>query len=234
MISKYLSLVKLSLIDLRLARLSWRLKRDKKTYLGYEQLLSLVKNFRTAKSRSQYPVQVAEFGVGRGGSAAILGWLIEHGGGSLVLYDIFGRIPAPTWPDGERAHERYRVILTEESEDYYGNVSDLIGTVKKELASVCNLERVSFVQGRYEEIMPTLTKRHSFDLVHIDCDWYESVSAVLSYLRENLRPGAILQIDDYSNWQGCKRAVDEAEWLQPYERWFVGGPLVIDTGTRRE
>ena len=69
MISKYLSLVKLSLIDLRLARLSWRLKRDKKTYLGYEQLLSLVKNFRTAKSRSQYPVQVAEFGVGRGGSA---------------------------------------------------------------------------------------------------------------------------------------------------------------------
>lgn len=234
MFIRYLSLAKLTLIDQRLARLSWEVKRRKRTYLGYEQLLSLVRSFRTMQTRQQHPVHVAEFGVGRGGSATILAWLVEHLEGTLTLYDLFGRIPAPTDPDGKRAFERYRVILHEEEADYYGNLPDLLGTIKTQLASVCSLERIEFVPGRYEEILPTLDDARSFDLVHIDCDWYESVRAVLAYLRGRLGRGAILQIDDYSNWQGCRAAVDEAEWLAPYKRWFVGGPLVIDTSSKSD
>jgi asparagine synthase (glutamine-hydrolysing) len=229
-IRKYTSLVKLGVIDPQLALLAWNLKRSQKTYLGYQHLLSLAEGFLTVRSRLQDDVHVAEFGVGRGGSATILGWLAERFGGTLSLYDVFSRIPAPTKTDGQRAQDRYRTILHEETEDYYGNIPDLLDTVKAELSSVCSLEKVTFIAGRYEETLDQPTEGRRFDLVHIDCDWYESVKAVLSYLKDSIRPGAIIQVDDYSNWQGCRIAVDETEWLAPFERWFVGGPLVIDTG----
>lgn len=232
LISKYAFLVKLGMIAPRLALLAWNLKRNKKTYLGYQQLSSLADSFLIVRSRTQRAVHVAEFGVGRGGSAAVLAWLVERFGGTLALYDVFGRIPPPTDVDGKRAQERYRFILHQETEDYYGNVSDLLDTLKEELQSVCNLDKIEFISGRYEETLPKLTEKRSFDLVHIDCDWYESVNAVLEYLRGHLRRGAILQVDDYSNWSGCKAAVDEAEWLKPYNKWIVGGPLVIDTASR--
>jgi hypothetical protein len=45
---------------------------------------------------------------------------------------------------------------------------------------------------------------------------------------------AIIQVDDYSNWQGCTKAVDEAKWLKSFKKWIVGGPLVIDTESTRQ
>jgi len=232
MFTKYSSLVKLSLIHPRLALLAWNLKRARKTYLGYPQLLSLAKSFLLVRARRcQEALQVAEFGVGRGGSATVLGWLINRYEGTLVLYDVFGRIPPPNLEkDGERAQERYRVILNEESQDYYGNVPDLLRVIMDELGSVCNLDKVEIVPGRYEETLAEPTEKRLFDLVHIDCDWYESTRAVLSYLQSNIRPGAIIQVDDYSNWQGARMATDEADWLRHFKTRLVGGALVIDTG----
>lgn len=234
MISKYVYLTKLALINPHLALLSWNLKRTQKTYLGYQHLLSLAESFLLVRSRHQDLVRVAEFGVGRGGSAAILGWLVDCYGGTLALYDIFDRIPSPTDIDGERAKERYRAILNEETEDYYGNIPNLQTVVKEELSSICSIEKIEFISGRYEESLDKLAEKRSFDLVHIDCDWYESVKAVLSYLQDNIRLGAIIQVDDYSNWQGCRKAIDEAEWLKPFDKWLVGGPLVVDTSVVKE
>lgn len=143
------------------------------------------------KYRCPDVVHVAEFGVGRGGSAAVLGWLVEHYGGTLTLYDVFGRIPSPSQADGERASQRYETIINEETEDYYGNILNLQALIEQELSSICDLDKIEFISGRYEEKLDELDEKRSFDLVHIDCDWYENVRVVLSYLRDNISPDAI-------------------------------------------
>ncbi len=223
-------LLRLALRDPSLSLLTWRLKRQRKTFLGYPQIWSLVQNFMRVKARCGSPIQIAEFGVGRGGSAFILGRLVSKYGGKLVLYDLFGRIPPPSDIDGEKAHLRYQVILTGEDEGYYGNIPDIKALILSEISHICDLSDVEIIEGRYEEVLPRLSKRYRFCLVHIDCDWYESYKAVLNYLKSNLCPGAILQLDDFSTWQGVSQALSEATWLAPFKKWLVNGSLVIDTG----
>ena len=182
------------------------------------------------QDRGVEDIQIAEFGVGRGGSAVFLSWLVENYGGRLSLFDVFGQIPAPTSIDGQRAQERYETILNQEKEDYYGNIPDLLFQIQQDIKGVCDLDKVDFIQGKYEDILPEIETRKHFGLIHIDCDWYESVKSVLSYLKDNIHPGAIIQVDDYSNWQGSRMAIEEADWLSGYKTWFADDSLVIDTG----
>jgi len=229
MLNSLRSLIYLFAVDPGLAKLVWSIKRDKKTYLGYLEIASLVRNFLVVRSRCRHNFCVAEFGVGRGGSAMILAKLISIYGGYLVLYDLFGRIPPPTVHDGEKAHRRYQSILSEEDENYYGNIHDLMKLIASELGKICDLTNVKFVVGRFEEVLPYHHTDCSFGLVHIDCDWYESYKAVLTYLEHRLCPGAILQLDDYYSWEGVPKAVAEAAWLASYRKRRVGTALVIDT-----
>lgn len=229
-----IAFVRLGLIDFRLMVLAWNLKRSKRTYLSYATLNSLAGNVSRLQKRANQPLQVAEFGVGRGGSATLLAWLVNKYKGRLTLYDVFGRIPAPTARDGERAIHRYDVILEQEKTDYYGNISNLLEVVSQDLYRVCAPDRIEMIQGRYEEILPGLSDQREFDLVHIDCDWYQSSMAVYHYLRSRLRLGAIIQIDDYSNWEGSKRAYQDANWLDAYHNHIVDGALVIDTSVSKD
>jgi asparagine synthase (glutamine-hydrolysing) len=228
MIKHLFAFLRLGLFHPSLLILAWHLKRDKKTYLTYGKLLNLATSFRTIKERSDHPLEVSEFGVGRGGSAMLLAWLINRYGGRLTLFDMFGRIPAPTEKDGQSAIDRYQNILNSENKDYYGNIPDLLNLIKAEMKTICDLDQVIFVQGKYEETLPALSSNLVFNLVHIDCDWYESSKAVLDYLENHLYPGAILQIDDYSNWQGSHLAVDEAKWIKPDRFKLVDGALVVE------
>lgn len=43
---------------------------------------------------------------------------------------------------------------------------------------------------------------------HIDCDWYEPVRYCLDALRRRLAAGAIVVLDDYRDYGGCRKAVD--------------------------
>jgi hypothetical protein len=228
--SNYVSLLKIGLHNRHLFSLVWGLIKRKKTYLTTPKLWSFVKCVRQVSKRHPgRTLQIAEFGVGRGGSAVVLAWLANRYGGTLTLYDIFGRIPSPGEKDGQRAQERYQFILNNESKEYYGNISNLLDVVKQELSNVCDPDQVEFVQGKYEDTLLLQQKAHAFDFVHIDCDWYESSKTVLGYLKDNLNRGAILQVDDYSNWRGSKLATDEAEWLHGCRKRLVDGALIVDT-----
>ncbi len=227
--TRYLSLARLGLINPSLMFFAWNLKRTKRTYLSYATLYSLARSFLQVKTRHAQPVQVAEFGVGRGGSALLLAWLVERHGGKLTLFDVFGRIPAPTEMDGKRAQQRYVGILTQESQDYYGNIPDLLEVVRRDLWKVCDPGRIVIVQGRYEDTLPRLIEPYLYSQVHIDCDWYESSLVVYNHLRERLLPGAIIQVDDYSDWEGSQRAFQDAGWLSQFQTRLVDGALVIDT-----
>jgi hypothetical protein len=228
-ITRYMSLARLGWIHPSLMVLAWNLKRTRRTYLSYATLYSLARSFLQVKARHAQPVQAAEFGVGRGGSAILLAWLVERYGGRLTLFDVFGRIPAPTKIDGKHAQQRYAGILTQEGQDYYGNIPDLLEVVIRDLGEVCDLGRIAIVQGRYEDTLPKRVETDLYSQVHIDCDWYESSLVVYNYLRQRLLPGAIIQVDDYSDWEGSRRAFQDAGWLSQYHARLVDGALVIDT-----
>jgi asparagine synthase (glutamine-hydrolysing) len=46
-------------------------------------------------------------------------------------------------------------------------------------------------------------------LAHIDCDWYEHVKYCLNFIRDAVSKYGVIVVDDYSDWPGCRRAVDE-------------------------
>jgi asparagine synthase (glutamine-hydrolysing) len=203
-----------------------RLRGEGKTYLSYEKLKSLIDGFTFLRSHKPF-VRVGEFGVGRGGSAQLLYRLVTRFGGHLTLYDVFGRIPPPTEKDGPKAAARYADILEREGPNYYGNMENLRGLIESELDAIGPDRRYTIVQGPYEE---TLSAREEqpprFDLVHVDCDWYSSVKVALDYLKNRLSPPAILQIDDWSHWEGCRAAVVESGYLR-YPHETRGGALVV-------
>jgi hypothetical protein len=227
-IENIVSLVRLGLIDPRLMILAWKLRRSKRTYLSFSTLHSLAENFMSLQRYATQQLQVAEFGVGRGGSAMLLAWLVDKYRGHITLYDVFGRIPAPTDQDGDKAVSRYKTIVHQEGVDYYGNLTDLIEIVRHDIYTVCRPEYVDFVQGKYEEVLPQLNDGRKFSLVHIDCDWYESSTAVYRYLKNRMTPVAVIQVDDYSSWEGSKRAFQDAQWLNHYKTHLVDGALVIN------
>ena len=222
-------LILLAVLDPNLARLAWQTKRYKKTYLGYSEILSLIRNYLTVYKRYRKPFDCAEFGVGRGGSAQILAFLTNRYGGRLVLFDVFGLIPHPTEIDGVKAIERYKYIIESEGDDYYGNIPHLKELIINDISRVCDLSKVEFIEGEYEHKLRELIEKRSFGFVHIDCDWYESYKAVINYLENNIGKSAILQLDDYLTWEGTARIVAETKWLSTYKKWIVNTALVIDT-----
>ena len=89
MIVRLFSFIRLGLVHPELMMLAWQVKKDRKTYLSYPKLYFLVKNFLRLNSKQKGELLVAEFGIGRGGSAIILAWLVNHYGGRLFLFDVF-------------------------------------------------------------------------------------------------------------------------------------------------
>ena len=53
------------------------------------------------------------------------------------------------------------------------------------------------------------TDTGKISLLHIDGDWYESTRVCLENLWDRVTDNGIVQIDDYGEWQGCKKALDE-------------------------
>jgi hypothetical protein len=79
------------------------------------------------------------------------------------------------------------------------------------------------VKGWFEDtLFASKGEIGSIALLHVDCDWYESVRLVLAELYDQIVPGGVIAIDDYYAWLGCRKAVDEffddVETLSGFER----------------
>jgi asparagine synthase (glutamine-hydrolysing) len=194
------------------------------TYLTPERLGSLERCAREAP-----PGDFVEAGVALGGSAVVLASLIGeerqfHG------YDVFGQIPEPGADDPPEAHERFAEIAEHRAEgiegEYYGYISDLQAQVEDTLRrhSVEVGERVQLHPGLYEE---AFWPERPVALAHIDCDWHDSVKVCLERVWPVLVPGGWLVIDDYFDWEGCRRAVDAFVADRPISVAARPGNLVL-------
>jgi hypothetical protein len=57
--------------------------------------------------------------------------------------------------------------------------------------------------------------------LRLDTDWYESTKKEMDILYPKLQKGGILILDDYGNWAGSKKAVDEYFQLHGNRPFFV-------------
>lgn len=149
---------------------------------------------------------IAELGVYRGNSAAVLAHYARIHQRTVYLFDTFAGFD-----------ERDLVGIDESKAVQFGNTSldqvrELVGT-----------DSVTFVDGRFPQSIPHDLYGLQYSLVHIDCDLYEPAKAGLEFFYPRVSPGGLLIIHDYANpyWGGIKRAVDE------YCRELPEKPIVI-------
>jgi hypothetical protein len=188
-----------------------RVRRQKLTYLPVGALNDL---FEAAKDveREQRPGILIEAGCALGGSAIVLA-KGKRRHRPFAIHDVFGMIPPPTEADGPDVHERYATILSGEArglsgEAYYGYEADLLNRVRQTFAAFgmpVEEHNVDLVQGLFQD---TIVGHEPVALAHIDGDWHDSVLTCLQRIGPRLSPGAVMVIDDYFKWSGCRTAVD--------------------------
>jgi O-methyltransferase len=143
---------------------------------------------------------VVECGVFRGGSAIVLADpLFRTSSEALVwLYDVFTGMPEPGPEDPPGAKGYVGLYVSSES------------VVRNTFACARIPDhRVRIVSGRLEDTLRSAAPTRPIQLLHLDCDWYESVSVCLEALYHQVLPGGMIIFDDYGHWLGCRKAVDE-------------------------
>jgi O-methyltransferase len=157
---------------------------------------------------------IVECGVWRGGSSMLAALTLLQVGDTrrpLLLFDTFAGMSSPTDADvstnGLRAADAWDTIE--------GDVEDFVFAyatleeVRRNMASTgYPEERIAYVQGKVEDTIPSQAPER-IALLRLDTDWYESTRHELEHLWSRLVPGGVLIIDDYGEWIGARKAVDE-------------------------
>jgi hypothetical protein len=189
-----------------------RVQRRRLTMLSSPALLDLAQAVAEIE-RHRLPGVVIEAGTALGGSAIVIA-AAKRPRRPFYVHDVFGQIPPPDEMDGSDVHARYAEIVAHKAqgiagERYYGYRDDLMSEVQHNFARAgYPLEdyNVHLVPGLFQA---TLRGDAPVALAHLDGDWYASVMTCLRALTPRLVQGGRLVIDDYADWSGCRRAVDE-------------------------
>ncbi len=172
------------------------------TLLSYQRLSKLYE-LASDLERERIDGSFVECGVWNGGSAGVISRAAQPNNERHIwLFDSWEGLPEPTEMDVSFAGEQGKVGMDLGYEE----------KVKQILFERLSLdeERISIVKGWFENTIPAFKdKIGPIALLHLDCDWYESVRFCLRLLYDNLVRGGVVVIDDYGHWKGCKRAVDE-------------------------
>ena len=149
------------------------------------------------------PGDFVETGIWRGGTSMFMRAMLKaYDVTDRVVYaaDSFAGLPAPD-------AERYPL---DEGSDLHS--FDFLAvprvTVENNFRRFGLMDRqVKFVEGWFRDTMPTLAG-HTWSLIRMDGDLYESTITVLENLYPGLSPGGFVIVDDYG-LRACRRAVDD-------------------------
>lgn len=163
---------------------------------------------------SGVPGDIVECGVLDGGSAALMGHFTRASGRRIHLFDSWQGLPE---------------ISAKDSRESSVWVGQCVGSPRRVRAIMrkmgVDLDRVKFYEGWFHDTF-SQASIDEIALLHIDCDFYEPTRLCLETWYARLAPGGYVQIDDYSDFEGSHRAVDEFMeklGIGPIEEFGVGG-----------
>lgn len=172
---------------------------------------------------------IVECGTWKGGLAALmLQHIITRKLNKLLfIYDTFEGMPEPGDKDHPDALRRYGELKDGEYSDWcragIDIVRDTLSQVTETYSDHCYL-----VEGKVEDTLEVFGPQ-SIALCRLDTDWYSSTKVEMEVLFPRVVKGGYIIVDDYSDWPGCKLAVDEylANVEGDYNLSIEDGSLVI-------
>lgn len=181
------------------------------TMLSDQRLYSL---YRLGRYVCEQNIQgnFVECGVAAGGSSALLAWVIKKYSNhprKLFAFDSFSGMPQPT------ADDSHQGIAAEATGWGTGTCSAPEESVREVCARLGVAHILVTVKGYFEETLPSMTGWVGMiALLHMDGDWYESTKCILHNLYGQISNDALIQVDDYGYWDGCRKAIHEFEALR--------------------
>jgi len=160
---------------------------------------------------------IVECGVWKGGSIMLIAKkLLELGDieRNIYLYDTFEGMSEPI--DIDISHDNLsasELLVSAEAKKKEGNnvwcYSSLEEVKNNIISTGYNPKKLHFIKGKVEETLSKHLPANKLALLRLDTDWYESTKSELNYLYPLLVNKGILIIDDYGQWLGQQKAVDE-------------------------
>lgn len=146
------------------------------------------------------PGDLVECGTARGGSAALMGLTLARLGArrTLWVFDTFEGLPPSTEADPDLKITRL----------YAGSCRGHLSEVQALFDRLGILGQCKLVKGLFQDTLPGCGVE-KIAVLHLDCDWYESVKVCLDFLYDRVSSGGVIQVDDYGAWAGARKAVDE-------------------------
>ncbi len=145
------------------------------------------------------------------GLAELLGPSREY-----FLFDSFEGLPPAAEIDGPAAKEWQR---PENSQKNFNNVKAPIEAAESAMKK-SGMPRYHIVKGWFRDTLPSFVPSERIALLRLDADLYDSTMTCLEKLYPLLADDAIVIIDDYYDWEGCARAVNDF-----LSRAQVGSPV---------
>ena len=166
---------------------------------------------------------IVECGVFKGGSAVMLAQTLAHFGDVLrriYLFDTFTGWPMPTDHDTDFLGQQHKQLYEQDKKTAEApgvkpgqsiyRLGDFFERTRKAILSnaAYPAERIVFVRGLVEETLPH-PEISSLAILRLDTDYYESTAWELKTLWPFLNVGGVMLIDDYGQFHGARKAVDE-------------------------
>lgn len=153
--------------------------------------------------KENVPGDLIETGVWRGGASILMrGYLAAWEMNDRVVWvaDSFEGLPAPSLPQDEgwdfsAAQVPILAVCLEEVQENFRRYNLLD-------------DRVRFLKGWFRDTLPRAPIER-LAVLRLDGDLYESTMDGLNALYDRVSPGGFVIVDDYGDFEPCRRAVDE-------------------------
>ena len=125
----------------------------------------------------------------------------------LYGFDTFEGMAEPSTHDGIKINKIYQNFKNKNEPWAKASLDDVKNFSKKLFSDI---DEFNFVKGKVEDTLKDKKNLpNKISLLRLDTDLYESTKIELNILYPLLVEKGILIIDDYGDFQGCRKAVDE-------------------------
>ncbi len=145
-------------------------------------------------AKTNIPGDIVECGCCNGGSSASVALGLGDAKRRFWLYDSFEGLPAPKEVDGKDA------------EKWVGGCVGAVENVKRALSVAGLPENMAVIRKGWFQDTFKQPIADKIALLHIDADWYDSVSLALNTFYDRVSEGGVIVLDDFGYWEGCREA----------------------------